>query len=146
MNQIKKRLNNLITSEEFIVNSILFLLFLVIALMTLEWPNKPRLFPLGVSMMCLVLLALRLTNMIRKGEATPVKRISWKVPAGFIALGLTIPLAFVTGLAPAVGLLGAGLAILYGERRWWVIILIGGFAFSLMYFLFGMVLQVPMEF
>ena len=84
--------------------------------------------------------------MVRKREATVVKRISWKVPVGFTALGLTILIAFAISLAPAVGILGAGLAVLYGERKWWVIILVGGVAFSIMYFLFGMALQVPMKF
>ncbi len=141
-----------VTSERFIVAAILFAIFLGLLLYTLDWPPRAATMPRALCTIALLLLTNEMVSTFRSAGREPSaeekasRRIPWQVIAAFLAIGVVVPLTMAIGLAPAVGIMGAGLTLIYGERRWWVILLIGAVAFLLMYFLFGKVFGLPMEF
>ena len=144
MNRPDKRV---ILTEEFLVTGIFFLVMLSFAIATAGWPAKPRLLPLIICSMATVLLAWEVLKLfIRTGETKAVGRIPRKVIGGFIALWLVVPIAYFLGLATAIGVMGALVTIIHGERRWWVILLISISASLVVYLLFGKVFHVPMRY
>jgi len=149
---VKKDYKRVLRSEEFIFTAVLFAVILVFTIQSVGWPFKAGIFPLAVCAGVLVLLAGQLANIFLKaGEESTAKEgvskgIPWKVMVGFLILGATTGIAYVFGLHFAAGFLGASLCWLYGERRWWVILLMAIGSFSLMYFLYGQVFRIPMQF
>lgn len=137
-----------VLSEDFIFTAFLLAGFVILTFHILDWPPKSRTLPLITCVFASLLLAGQIVNMLlRKSErGEGKKRLPGKVVAGFLAVGVMIALAYVIGLPIAVGLMGVALAWIFGERRWWVILLIGISSLLLMYFLFGKVFGLPMEF
>ncbi len=133
-------------SEEFIVTGVFFLGMLGASLIALGWPGKPRLLPLSICVFALVLLVMRIGDILFRGRGEAVGRVPWKTITGFVALVAVVPLTYAFSLAPAVGVLGISLTIIYGERRWWVILLFGISPALLIYFLFGKVFGIPLRF
>ena len=132
--------------EEFIVTALFFLGILGLAITTLGWPNKPRMLPLAILLIALLLLAVRIVDILLKGKVEAAHKLPWRVVGSFLALGAVIPLTYAFGLAPAVGVLGVSLSIIYGERRWWVVILIGLSSALIIYFMYGKFFGIPMKF
>jgi len=146
MYQLRKRFQEWLTNGELVVNVLLLILVVGLAAYASTWPRKPALMPLGVCIVLIVLL-LRQTAVVlrRKGTATD-KTIPGKVIAGFAAFLLMIPVAWIAGLVPATGLLGASLCFIYGERRWWAAGATGVVCSLLTYAIFGFVFNVPLTF
>ena len=132
--------------EALVFNIFLLLCVIALAVYASTWPYKPKLLPLGVCGITALLLLRQIAISVREKGETVIGRIPWKVIAGFAAFGAMILMAHWTGLVPAVGLLAASLSLIYGERRWWVIIAIGIAGSALMYFVFGQMFKIPMTF
>ena len=143
---MKKQLRERLTDEELIVSVVLLLCVAALAAYASTWPRKPALMPLGV---CIVVAALLLRQILvslrEKGKKTapPIPR---NVIASFAAFGVMVFVAWIAGLVPATGLLGAYLSFLYGERRWWAIATTGVVCSVLMYSVFGRVFGISMTF
>ena len=134
-------------SEEFIFTTVVFLVILFLLLNIVGLPFKARTFPLVISAVVLVLLAVQLVRIFRNaGAAGKMKGIPWKVPAGFGILFAAVGLGYLGGLPVTSAFLSGALCWLYGERRWWVILLLAAGGFALMYFFYGQLFRLPMFF
>jgi small-conductance mechanosensitive channel len=150
--EYKSKKNPLFT-EKFIFTAILFVGVLSLYIYTWTWPPGPRALPLWVCFFTLVLLAVQLSVILKsvrgnldknyeKSEDLEIK----KVLLGFVTLGGSVLISFIIGLVASVGLMGVGLSYLYGERQWWILAIMGIGAASLMYLLFGIVLNLPLHY
>ena len=142
---MKKHLQEWFTDEELIVSVVLLLCVAGLAAYASTWPRKPALMPLGVCIAVAALLLRQILVSLRKKGKKPAP-IPRNVIASFAAFGVMIPVAWIAGLVPATGLLGAYLSFLYGERRWWAIAITGVACSLLTYSLFGQVFGIPLTF
>ncbi len=142
---MKKPDVKMISSEEFIVTLVFLLSMIGLAVYASGWAYKPKLVPMGISVLATLLLLGRIVIIVRKKEGG-IGKIPWQVMAGFFAFGVAIPIAWIMGMVLASGLLGASLSFIFGERRWWVIPLVGIAAALMIYFIFGIAFGVPMTF
>ncbi len=145
---MKRRFTNILLRDDFLVTSLLFVGIFILTFSVFDWPRKAGILPLAVGILALFLLAIRLVNIIRKESRKPIAdlRGKWKVGISFLILGIAVALASVITLPPAMGIMGASLAMVYGERRWRAILLIGIASFLVMYLLYGVVFNLPMRF
>ena len=102
--------------------------------------------PLGVCIAVAVLLFRQILVALSKKNKKSAQPIPLNVIASFAAFGVMVPVAWIAGLVPATGLLGAYLSFLYGERRWWAIATTGVVCSVLTYSVFGRVFGVPLTF
>ena len=128
------------------VSVVLLLLVAGLAAYASTWPRKPSLMPLGVCGAIAALLLRQIVVALRNKDGKSAQPIPRNVIASFAAFGVMIPVAWVAGLVPATGLLGALLCFLYGERRWWAIAATGVVCSVLTYVLFGRVFGIPLNF
>lgn len=96
--------------------------------------------------MVATLLLRQIVAALRTSGKDSARPVPSNVIASFAAFGVMIPVAWMAGLVPATGLLGAFLSFLYGERRWWAIAAVGAACSLLTYFVFGQVFRVPLTF
>ncbi|NLE96280.1 MAG: tripartite tricarboxylate transporter TctB family protein, partial [Dehalococcoidia bacterium] len=141
---MRKQLERLMANEELIVSVLLLVIVSALALYASNWPRKPSLMPIGVCVVVAALLLVQLVTALRHGRKESAPPVSRKVVAGFVGLGVMIPMAWLAGLVPAMGLLGAFLSFLYGERRWWAIAMVGALCAVIMYAVFGVAFRVPL--
>ena len=146
MYRLKSRLQDGLTNGELVVSVLLFLLVVGLAAYASTWPRKPALMPLGVCIIVALLLLREITVVLRRRGTRAEKPIPGTVIAGFAAFALMIPVAWIAGLVPATGLLGACLCSIYGERRWWAAGATGVVCSLLTYAIFGYVFNVPLTF
>lgn len=133
-------------SGKVIFDLILLMVMIILFGQSVTLAGKVRLFPLIITGGVAGFLMFQLVLIFLKGErkstemALPVTNvpsvIPWKVPAAFGILLVMVGLVYAISLPVAVGVMGASLCMLYGERRWWVIILIGIVCWTLVYWVF----------
>lgn len=143
---MKKQLRERLTDEELVVSVVLLLFVAGLAAYASAWPRKPALMPLGVCIAVAVLLFRQILVALSKKNKKSAQPIPLNVIASFAAFGVMVPVAWIAGLVPATGLLGAYLSFLYGERRWWAIATTGVVCSVLTYSVFGRVFGVPLTF
>lgn len=144
--QLKKRFREWLTNGELVVSVLLLLLVVGLATYASTWPHKPALMPLGVCIVVALLLLRQIFVVLRRKGVHAEKPIPRTVIAGFAAVALMIPVAWIAGLVPATGLLGASLCFIYGERRWWAAGATGVVCSLLTYSIFGYVFHIPLTF
>lgn len=144
--RLKKQLKERLTDEDLVVSVVLLVCVAGLAAYASTWPRKPALMPLGICIVVAALLSRQILHALRKGNRESQPPIPSNVIASFVAFGLTIPVAWLAGLVPATGLLGAYLSFLYGERRWWAIAATGAACSLLTYAVFGQVFSIPLTF
>ena len=143
---MKKQLRERLTHEEVIVSVVLLLFVAGLAVYASTWPRKTALMPLGVCIAVALLLFRQLVVALTEKDRKSAQPIPRNVIASFAAFGVMVPVAWIAGLVPATGLLGAYLSFLYGERRWWAIAAIGVVCAALTYSVFGRVFGIPLTF
>ncbi|MFC2008999.1 tripartite tricarboxylate transporter TctB family protein [Chloroflexota bacterium] len=125
---------------------LLLLLVAGLAAYASTWPRKPALMPLGTCGFVAVLLLKHTYISLRRSDDQAESPVPRNVIASFVAFGFMILVAWIAGLVPATGLLGAFLCLLYGERRWWAVGAVGILCSLLTYSIFGQIFNVALTF
>ena len=143
---LKQLHQRLIDNEDLVFSVLLLACVAGLAAYASTWPRKPAMMPLGVCVVIAALLVRQIFSALRQARKERQRPIPLNVIAGFVAFGVMVPVAWVAGVVPATGMLGAVLSFLYGERRWWAIMATGAACSLATYFVFGQLFRVPLAF
>lgn len=143
--QIRRKLINVdLFFQLFVLLGCLYLL-----IQTLSWPTRPRELPLRVLSLLAILLAVEIIQYFRREMPSTTqedngleKSSHLKVLMMFLTLFIIYFLSFHIGLVFAVGLLSIIITILLGEKKWWVVLMMGALGMMVIYVLFGLGLGV----